>query len=963
VDEGAPANIYALAQSPDGYLWIGSSGGLYRFDGVHFEQMPALRTGPGDEVSVSALMVARNGDLWIGYQSGRMAIMRRGRLVDVSHPGSKRWVNSFLEDRAGQIWARTGTPGFNILRRSQGRWTNIDNAWGLAEPRTPLLREDGDGTMWLSDATGLLILPRGERRFRDSGIPVPSGAQGFSYFLSADAAGRMWVSRDVEGTRRLPRVLTGRREPSAAPAIAPSGTLGAREFAFMRDGSIWGVTFSAGIFHIANPHELYSGNTPIEEVFTKRDGLSSDGSLSMLEDREGNIWIGTSAGLDRFRPANIRTETGIPPHSRYGYVLMQARDGSVYAVDSDTAYRIAPGRAAERLVSDLANPQALCEAQDGSIWLATFDAMYQGRGGRFRRVPVPHRLGWILDCVAASDGSLWFTLGQGGALRYREGVWTQELGAGGPMPPVAASMIDTPEGLLSFERGRGLYRIDAAGRHLIAPVSVTGEISTMFPAHQMVLIAGQSSLSRYAGGRIRRMPGDYPWLRGISGIVESDGRTWLLSLAGIVSVRTSDLNRGFDDPGYLLQPEVYTFADGLPAPSTTNYARNSAVRGGDGRLWFVTADALARIDPSRLFRNAVPPPVRITRLSSGGTQIIDPVSARLPAGTSRVEISYTALSLSVPERVRFRYRLEGVDHGWVDPRSLRQASYTNLAPGTYRFQVIAANNDGVWNREGTTLEFTIPPTFLQSIWFKLLLALGVGILAVLAYRVRLRRVTAGLQSRFDARIAERERIARELHDTLLQGFHGLLLRFQAVTNRLPARGAVREELEDALEKAETVLVDGRARVRDLRGPSAERDLPDALRDTGTAIGQQILIQVEGVPRPLHPLVREEALAIGQEAIRNAAQHARAEHVLVSFRYGARDFALTVEDDGQGLPDDVRTGGKREGHFGLVGMRERASRINGRLVLEAAPGGGTRVTLTMSARAAYPNRSWRWFGQK
>jgi signal transduction histidine kinase len=348
---------------------------------------------------------------------------------------------------------------------------------------------------------------------------------------------------------------------------------------------------------------------------------------------------------------------------------------------------------------------------------------------------------------------------------------------------------------------------------------------------------------------------------------------------------------------------------------------------------------------------------------ANGQRFPDPVDVALPKGTSGIQIDFSALSLSIPQRNQVRYRLEGVDDDWVNPGARRQAFYTNLGAGDFVFRVIASNNDGVWNTKGTALKFSIAPTFVETAWF-LILCFG-ALLALLwaAYHFRLRQVTARLQAASEVRIAERERIARELHDTLLQGFQGLVLRFQAVAERIPAEQPVRPLLDQALERADAALIEGRDRVRQLREVERAGDLAQRLREAaaGLAIGQTACfsMKVEGRVRELHPAVREEMVSIAEEALRNAFRHADAQTIEVALSYRSGHVTLQVSDDGKGIPADILSSGKRSGHFGLVGMRERAARSGGTLAFANLPAGGAQVLLTIPAGTAYlTRRSWR-----
>jgi signal transduction histidine kinase len=385
--------------------------------------------------------------------------------------------------------------------------------------------------------------------------------------------------------------------------------------------------------------------------------------------------------------------------------------------------------------------------------------------------------------------------------------------------------------------------------------------------------------------------------------------------------------------------------------------------GGDGRIWLLTLEGVAWIDPARIVRNALPPPVSIRALTVNGQVRRDPRDLVRPKGASKLQIDYTALSLSIPERVRFRYRLEGVDKDWVEAGGRRQAFYTNLKPGRYRFQVLAANNDGVWNDRGAVLTFQIPPTFVQTNLFRALCALAVIGLLWGLYALRLRQMSDRIHGRLQDRMAERERIARELHDTLLQGVQGLMLRLQSVVDQIPADQPARQALESALDRADDVIVEGRDRVRSLRADRAG-DLHEILAEQAERLGLEPAIKVrlvvEGTPRRLHPLVCEEIERIASEALFNTQRHAQARNVEITVGYGRGALTVLFRDDGVGLDQAVLDSGRREGHFGLTGMGERARKIQAEFELRSRPGAGTEIELTVPGGVAYLSpgrRAW------
>jgi signal transduction histidine kinase len=382
------------------------------------------------------------------------------------------------------------------------------------------------------------------------------------------------------------------------------------------------------------------------------------------------------------------------------------------------------------------------------------------------------------------------------------------------------------------------------------------------------------------------------------------------------------------------------------------------MQGDDGRLLFATDDGVVWIDPHHIVRNPSVPAVAVTSLSiEGAVQKLTP-RIQLPVGTRNLEVDFAVLSLSIPERAQARYQLEGMESGWRDAAARRQAVFTNLAPGDYKFRVIGSNNDSVWNEQGASLEFSILPAFYQTNWFRVFVVLAVLLVLGALYQLRMRHVSQQMHERLAERIAERERIARELHDTLLQGFQGLVLRFQAAVDRIPPQEPARQAMESALERADQVLVDGRDRVRDLRSSeTADSGLADAFKQVAQEVSAdsenvELRIVELGTVRRLHPIVRDEAYWIGREALLNAFRHAQAKAVEVEVHYEPRELRVNVRDDGRGIPDAVLEAGGRDGRWGLAGMRERARKIHGRLEIWSRSDAGTEVQLRVPRAIAY-----------
>jgi signal transduction histidine kinase len=447
--------------------------------------------------------------------------------------------------------------------------------------------------------------------------------------------------------------------------------------------------------------------------------------------------------------------------------------------------------------------------------------------------------------------------------------------------------------------------------------------------------------------------------------IEDDARSlWLLMPCGLVRIARPELDawaaaadQGMDAKR-TIQTTVFDSYDGVGASAFAGGYKPRVTKSRDGRVWFGGADGVSVVDPRHLAVNTLPPPVHVEGIIADRTAYgVTTGALRLPPRVRDLQIDYTALSLAAPEKVRFRYKLEGWDRDWQDAGTRRQAFYGNLPPREYRFRVIACNNSGVWNETGDSLDLSIAPAYYQATWFRIAsLAAFLMILAAL-YQLRLRQVAQRVRLRTEARLEERERIARDLHDTLLQSVQGLILQFHAAARGLPEDEPVRQRLEKTLDLADQVLAEGRDRVRDLRAaPLALGDLPAAFQRIAEQTPQHrratFKTVVEGRARELQPLVLEEVYCIGREAIINSLAHSECLGVEVEITYDARQFRLRVRDDGRGIDSAILEQGGRPGHWGLQGMRERAQRIGAQLQFWSRPGTGTEVELTVPAAAAY-----------
>jgi signal transduction histidine kinase len=438
-------------------------------------------------------------------------------------------------------------------------------------------------------------------------------------------------------------------------------------------------------------------------------------------------------------------------------------------------------------------------------------------------------------------------------------------------------------------------------------------------------------------------------------IFDHVGTLWVSAQCGFMALPRAQLERWVAQPEAQIAVRTYDVLDG--AETGGSPFGPAATKSQDGRLWFVNGVSLQVVDPTRLSENHLAPPVVIESVQADTAELSPRAGLRLPEKTKDLRIDYTALSFASPQKVLFRYKLEGRDSNWQEAGTRRQAFYTDLPPGSYRFHVIACNNDGVWNETGAQLAFTIPPAFTQSIWFKMICLIAFIGLVYSAYRFRVRQVTLQLRGRMYERLAERERIARDLHDTFFQGIQGLLLRFHTATSQLSKEEPARRIFEETLKQSDQVMLEGRELVLDLRATASEQnDLPTAFSDFGEGMRRgsscDFKVVVNGAIRSLHPVVFEELFKIGKEALGNAFRHSNAHLIEAELNYEPNELRIRIRDDGTGIDSTILRQGHRDGHFGLPGMRERAQKVGAHLDVWSKSGAGTEVELRIAARIAY-----------
>jgi signal transduction histidine kinase/ligand-binding sensor domain-containing protein len=959
--QGAPlGGAIALAQTDDGYLWIAGPSGLFRFDGIAFERVELPHDPKLSSLSLVSAFAPRGGGLWVGFTFGGVAHFEGGnwQVFNVADgvPQGSPW--QFAETPDGTLWVETSS---DLARFDGTRWKAVGSQMGLPANNNSILFVDSQGTIWAGGETSLFFLRPGEHRFRNQPVAAPTPWVGNG--MAESSTGTVWLDAGFD------LVPVAQNPP---PVTAGKSSRG--DFGFDHDGTLWASV--DGLRRIAHPeHPTMGAALPIENIadaYTDTDGLTARTVFAFLVDREGNVWVGTTHGLDRFSEPSLKAPLQSAENLKVVPVIVVAGvtpaddAGGLWVTNGvDAVVRYQNGRMSPPLIRQ--KVESLLRGADGTVWFGGQKGLWRERQGHVDSVvpPGPDRNTQAL--AEDKSGGLWASLARSGVFRLKDGTWTPNGGiAALPESYAITIMRDRRDRLWFSYPGGSVAVLDGVQVDIygVAAGLQIGNVMAIYSGQIGHWFGGELGLARFDGERfhsIHSVP-ELP-LEGITGIVETaDGDLWLNGRSGIVHIAATELERSRREPAYRVHGETLDAFDGVVGSGAMLRPLPTAIEAADGTLWFATTGGIYGIDPTRRVHNRVPPPVLIRALTVAGNTIEPTPGMTLPTYTTAVRFDYTALSLTAAEKVRYRYRLDGVDTNWREITAARQALYINLRPGHYTFRVIAANNDGAWNESGASLAFVVPPAFVQTGWFIALCAMG-GAAAVWGLiRLRVRQVRRRLEERMEDRLNERTRIARDLHDSLLQGFQGLMFRLQAVRQLLPERpGEAVKFLDSAMQVGDQAIGEGRDAVQNLRSSSFDdRDLAAALSALGTELEAELdppskpnyRVVVEGKPRELTAVVRDEAYRIAREAICNAYQHAKAGHIETEVTFGDVDLTIRVRDDGIGMDPEVLARGQRPGHWGLPGMRERTESFGGQLHLWSEGNAGTEVELRVPAHVAY-----------
>ncbi len=972
-------SIFTMAQTPDGYLWLGTAFGLFRFDGIR-----AVRWQPPDGAQlpsqrIDPLLVARDGTLWIATDKG-LASWKDGKLTTYPDVQGRR-VDSLVQDTEGTLWFGVENPARLCAVRAAKTQCYGSEHFGQS---IPALYKDRQGNLWVSSETGLWRWSPG----RPERYNVPGEAVKAHELLEDEkGALAMAVSNSLgvisgagDGLKQL---VDGKIRAYPLPDIA--GQFRPTRLLRSSDGSMWVGTLK-GLLH------LHDGK------IDRFDGLTGATVFRIFEDREGSVWVSTQDGLDRFREfaaPTISADQGLSNSAVHG--LEATPDGSIWISTADGLNRWQDGhvtvyggrRTRERdpmidaRVTEIANcglqhrAYALGHDDRGRLWVGGREGLFYFAGGRFVQVPGVSG-GSIFSIAADRQGSVWISTDEGLFDRTPIGAiqripWVQF----GRKHPAADLLPDPLQGglWLGFVDGGIGYLKDGQIRSSYNAADGLGNgavLALQRGSDGTVWVATAGGLSRVRDGRVATLTAKngLPCDGVTSAIEDDDHALWLYMPCGLVRIARSELDGWANDSKRSVRTTVFDNSDGVRTRGVNGQQRPLMTKSPDGKIWIAPPDGVGFIDPRNIAFNKLPPPVHIEQITADGKLYDSSNGVSLPARIRDLTIRYTALSLAAPEKVHFRFKLEGQDQDWREVVDERQVQYSNLPPRKYRFRVTAANHSGVWNDIGDSLELSIDPAYYQTNWFRAACAMALAAVLWGLHFTRLHRIKREFSANLEGRVDERTRVARELHDTLLQSFQGALIEFQAARNMFSGgRAEAARTFDSAMAAAQQAIVEGRDAIHGLRkaaGPQPR--LEDLLKTTADELAvtqisdtPEFRVTVEGQAQTLSPVIQDEVFRIGREALRNAFLHARASRIEAEIRYSSRLVRLRIRDDGVGIDASVLQEG-RTGHYGLQGMRERAKKIGARLMFWSQAGAGTEVEVALPSRIAYAksNDRHRWW---
>jgi signal transduction histidine kinase/ligand-binding sensor domain-containing protein len=939
--DGLPENMsQAFAQTPDGYLWIGTTGGLVRFDGVRFVVFDRENTSPIKENSIFCLTVARDGSLWAGTDGGGLLRYQNGvfRHYSAADGLSNDFVRVVYEDHEGILWVGTDD---GLFRLSGDRILRVDGQDNIPPLAVHAIREDDTGGLWVGGSKLVVIHKRDCKEYPLKGYLSASRVK--SILQTRDRI--IWVGT-VSGLQRMRLNATGDARFERIAEITST----VRTLHEDNAGTLWIGTIGGGLLRYRDGR-FSRVNTP--------EDPPSNTVLALYEDSERNIWVGLQTGLLRLSRTPMTTFP-LPGAQNADFGTIYAdKDGSLW-VASANLYRINPRRSASELIPPLSpgiRVRDVLRDHTGSLWVGTEGhGVFVSKGGT--QVHYTTRNGLTNDFIRAflesRDGSIWIGTDEG-LNRWHDGVLTRyRMSEGLSYFSIRALLEDTQGDIwIGTEQGvshwqNGKFVEDAVTERLRSE-----KVWTMHQDRDGGLWFGTrgGGLFRWRAGKLSAFTSAQGLAsNSIYQILEDQrGTFWMSGPNGIVSVARADLDKQTEAPEFRPAVTLYGLSDGVEATQMHGGVAPAGCLTPSGELWFPSNRGPVRILPDQT-RPGVLPRVVIEQVLADGREVRNSGHLVVPPGEGKLEINYSAIRLRSQERIRFRYRLEGFDSDWTEALSARTAYYTSLPPGRYQFRVQAFEMNMPEKVTEASLPIEWRPHLYRSAWFLGLCALLIVGGIFLVYRLQLRQVHA----RYEAVLEERNRIAREMHDTIIQGCAGASALLEAVVVLEPeSKGPRKDLLDSARQQIRATVDEARQAVWNLRqkgiaSPEITQLLGNMAQQVGHMSRVPVRFEASGKPLPLDRTVEYVLLMVAREAVSNAVHHAQPEEVRIEVNFDKDKMRMQVVDNGRGFNLEEALA-SQSSHFGLVGMRERIEHLGGRFEIESAPGSGTRLCVDVPVR--------------
>lgn len=955
---GAPTEIVGIGQSPDGYLWLASNQGLLRFDGLRFERLNLYPDHPTRPQPLSELLVQPDGTMWVAFRLGGVARVRGDR---VRHFGVEDGLPShrivlMVTDARGVVW---GCSEAGLYRLDGERWQRVNDELGLPPGPVVHLVKTADGGLLFRDASD-----RWHQKAADaSGLKpfLDLGAETVSARPLRD--GSLWVWHRRGSLQRLS--ATG-----AVLATYPAPTALYGDLLADARGNVWFTDYGSGLYRYSAEQLSHAAAGPPArppERLTHATGLSADTVMTLFLDRQGQLWAGTAGGLDRVADAVIQPVQR-PGGAIAGPLTVTQQAEVCIGSGHHPTYCTTPAGGLTRLGDSALARQpahALHGDAQGRLWLGGREGLWRREpDGRLVKIPYPDEAnrGTLQSMLVDRQGTFWLAPFEQPVMRLHEGRWlapdTRWPAQGALVlatDPAGAVWMGTADGQLLRMQGDALSHFGSTQG--VPP----GRILALRAMEQHLWVGGEAGLLLWQQGRAHRVQlynGQSLGL--VTGIVETpDGALWLNEASGLLRIPPEDRRALLVDPSRRVSALRLAADDGLLGALPPLRPTDSLILGPDGHMWLTRSTYMYRLDPVRV----LPPPEArfpVPLIDSLGS----PAPRRVTDG--RWAVRFNAVDLASPQRLRFRYRLIGLHDDWQEAGDSREARYNSLAPGHYRFQVQAragALADWSDNAPAADMAFEVLPAWHQTWTFRAAMLALAALVAWVCWRWWTARATHRIEERLQVQLRERERIARELHDNLLQGALGLSLQVQAGLDDLPPTHPARRQLQTALERADAVLTATRESVQGLRGHEWAHELGQALWQEALALRRAtdtplIRLDTQGRARPLRAAAAREIHQIALEALHNSLRHARARHLDLRVTYGADLLEVSVSDDGRGFAPGFDPATGSQGHWGLRGMRERAATLGAQVQWLCRPESGIEVVITLKARVAYQGQRER-----